>query len=281
MYESYWQLDCKPFENTADPRFYFPGEPQQSALLKLRYAIENRRGAAALCGASGTGKSLVARMLRENLGQQYQPQVHLVFPQMQTDELLVYLADQLEGGGAGDAFDARPTGDRPSVRRSIERIERTLAENAQAERHALVIIDEAHLLEHPETFEALRLLLNFQPNDRTPLTLLLCGQTVLLPMLERTPSLEERLAVKSLLRPFSEHETGQYVAHRLRKAGADRTIFAADSVPTLHALTGGIARRINRLCDLALLIGFAEERSEITADHLEAVAGELVAVAPE
>ena len=58
MYETYWQLDQKPFENAADTRFFFPGETHQSALLKLRYAVENRRGGALLTGAAGTGKNL-------------------------------------------------------------------------------------------------------------------------------------------------------------------------------------------------------------------------------
>jgi len=97
MYETYWQLDQKPFENYADPRFYYPGESPQGALLKLRYAVENRRGGALLAGASGTGKTLILTMLRGLLGEIYTPFVHLVFPQMSTADLLGYLADALEG----------------------------------------------------------------------------------------------------------------------------------------------------------------------------------------
>ena len=101
MYESYWQLDQKPFENTADPRFYFPGETHQAALLKLRYAVENRRGGALLCGAAGTGKTFILSMLRESLGESYTPFIHLVYPQMSPAELLAYLADEFDGGGNG------------------------------------------------------------------------------------------------------------------------------------------------------------------------------------
>ena len=67
MYESYWRLTRKPFENAADPRFYYPAESHQAALLKLRYAIENRRGAALLAGPSGSGKTLLTTMLRGTL----------------------------------------------------------------------------------------------------------------------------------------------------------------------------------------------------------------------
>ena len=273
MYESYWHLNQKPFENAADPRFYYPGESHQAALLKLRYAIENRRGGALLAGESGSGKTLVAHMLRQMLGEGFAPFVHLVFPQMPSAELLAYLADELDG--------SENAATNSSVRHSIRRIERFLAANTEAGRHAVVVVDEAHLLEDAEMLETLRLLLNFETAGRPGLTLLLAGQTGLLPTLERMPQLEERLGVKCLLRPFTEQETADYVAHRLKVAGAEDTIFEPDALPALHALTHGVARRINRLCDLTLLIGFAEERRTITAAGFEAVCQELVAVVPE
>ena len=60
-----------------------------------------------------------------------------------------------------------------------------------------------------------------------------------------------------------------------------RPIFEPEALSTLHGLTHGVARQINRLCDLTLLIGFAEERETITSDHFESVCQELVAVVPE
>ena len=139
--------------------------------------------------------------------------MHLVFPQMSTAELLAYLADELEG--------ADPAAATAGVQASIRRIERFLAANSQQGRHAVLVIDEAHLLDSVHTFEALRLLLNFEPGGTPALTLLLVGQPAILPTLDRMPQWEERLGVKCLLRPFSESETAAYVEHRLRVAGAD------------------------------------------------------------
>jgi type II secretory pathway predicted ATPase ExeA len=272
MYESYWQLKQKPFEQTADPRFYFPGESHQAALLKLRYAIENHRGGALLSGASGTGKTLLVNLLRTTLGPAFAPTVHLVFPQMSTTALLTYLADELDGGHTPAAS---------CTHVSIHRIERFLAENTRSGRHAVVVVDEAHLIQDSQTWEALRLLLNFESEGQPCLTLLLTGQTAILPCLSRLPQLEERLGVKCLLRPFGQQETADYVAHRLKVAGAVRPVFVPEALETLHELTHGIARQINRLCDLALLIGFAEERQTLNSAHLEAVCQELVAVMPE
>jgi type II secretory pathway predicted ATPase ExeA len=273
MYESYWQLEQKPFENSVDPRFYYPGESPQAALLKLRYAVENHRGGALLAGVSGTGKTLVVAMLRGLMGEGCTPFVHLVFPQMGTADLLGYLAD---------ALDASPvSAENPGVQMSIRRIEDFLTKNARTGRHAVIVIDESHILNRQDTWEALRLLMNFEVDGRPALSLLLSGQTAILPMLDRMPQFDERLGVKCLLRPFNTEETAAYVTHRLKIAGAKKTIIELNAFPTLHELTGGIPRRINRLCDLALLIGYAEERKTIDAAHFESVSQELVTIAPE
>jgi len=273
MYESYWQLTQKPFDNGDDSRFYFPDESHQGALLKLRYVVENRRGAALLTGAAGLGKTLLANMLGRALDESFTPLAHAVFPQMATNELLCYLADELAGPDAA--------GETPGLSRSVRRIEKFLVENAKAGRHAVLAVDEAHLIESAESFEAIRLLLNFETDGQPAMTLLLIGQTSLLPALDRMPQLEERLAVKCLLRPFTAQETADYVTHRLQAAGTARTIFEPDALKTLHMLTHGVARQINRLCDLALLVGFAEERQTLSAANLELVCRELVEVVPE
>lgn len=277
MYESYWQLDRRPFENSSDPQFYYPGESHQGAMLKLRYAIENRQGAALLCGASGCGKTLLVRQLQQQLRDQCRPIVHLVFPQMPTESLLAYLADELAGsqGTANANFAVAP------IEQSVRRIQTALAQNANEGHRALIAIDEAHLIDDTHTFEALRLLLNFEVNSQPVFTLLLVGQPGLLTQFERMPAFEERLGVKSLLKPFSVDETAAYVNFRLQAAGTKQTIFVPDSMETLHELSHGLARQINRLCDLALLVGFAEERRSIGAEQLEAVAEELITVTPE
>ena len=231
--------------------------------------------AAARCcaGPSGSGKTMLTAMLRGELDENTAPFVHVVFPQMPAGELLAYLADEFDGEMAA--------GEKSDTARSVRRIERFLTANAEKGRHAVVAIDESHLLDGAEAFEALRLLMNFEHNGVPSLTLLLVGQPSLLPTINRMPQWEERLSVKCLLRPFNEPETAGYVDHRLRVAGAARPLVEPDAVPTLQELTNGIARRINRLCDLALLVGYAEEQPSLDAGHFETVSRELVAVSPD
>jgi len=272
MYTAYWRLKRRPFDSDCDPAFYYPGESHQAALLKLRYVVENRQGGGVLAGPAGSGKTLLLAMLRAMLAERLGPWVHLVYPQMPSHELLAWLAGQLTGSSPPTSL---------SIAQSLGQIEQSLHDHARQGRHAVLVIDEAHLLDDADVLEALRLLMNFQWEGRGCLTLLLAGQVRLLPLLDRTPPLEERLAVRCLLRPFNEAETAAYVAHRLRVAGCDRPVFDAEALGTLHYLSAGIARRINRLCDLALLIGFAEEQGSISSAHLEAISQELAAVVPE
>ena len=282
MYEAYWQLQKKPFECGADPASYYPSEGHQAALLKLRYAIESRSGGALLAGGPGSGKTLLVRMLAERLPQSFAPFVHLVFPQMSTGELLAYLATQLGAATAASDREVSTLARAPSsVDDSIQRIQRCLGDNAKDDRHAVLVVDEAHLLEGQRTFEALRLLMNFEVAARPALTVLLVGQTSLLPLVERLPQLDERLGVKCLLGAMSVEETMSYVQHRLALAGAARPIFSPSALEAIHRHARGLPRRINRLCDLALLIGFAEDRQSIGEAEIEAVSEELVTVAPE
>ena len=273
MYEQYWQIDRKPFDNASDPAFYYPAEPHQGALLKLRYAVESRRSAALLAGPAGLGKTMLVQQLRQQLSEQFVPFAHLVFPQMPADQLLAFLASEL---GAVSGHEAGMT-----IDGTVQAIERFLVQNSRQGRHAVVVVDEAHLLQDPETLEVLRLLLNFEVDGHSAMTLLLVGQTSLLPLLDRRPNFEQRVDVKCLLRLLDLEETVSYVNHRLVAAGAKRAIFEDEALETLFQLTHGTPRAINRLCDLALLIGFAEELPAIGAAQIEAVCDELVAVSPE
>jgi type II secretory pathway predicted ATPase ExeA len=271
MYLNYWQLAAKPFEPGAEGNEFFPCESHEAAMLKLRYAVENRRGAVLLAGPAGVGKTMLVRRFCRELGAAYRPQAHLVFPQMSSRDLLAYLAEQL---GAPTAESPRYT-----MEESVRRLETLLAHNSNQNQHAVVVIDEAHLLEDCGALETLRLLLNFESAGQPALTLIILGQMGLISAIGRMPSLEQRLAVKALVRSFTADETGDYVRHRLRVAGATRDIFTSDAIEALHYLGHGTARQINRLCDLALLVGYADSLPRLTAKEIEAVSEELVTIA--
>lgn len=270
MYQTYWQLNEKPFESTADARFFYPGEAHQGAMLKLRYAVENRRAGALLVGAAGLGKTLSADRVLAQMPEQFAPRRYVVFPSMTSEQLLAYLAEELAGHASA--------GPPEPVASNVRRIERMLAENAKAGRHAVIVVDEAHLLEQAGSLDTIRLLLNFQTAGRPNLTLVLVAQPSILPALERMPDLEQRLGVKCLLKPLTAEETIGYVNFRMTAAGATRDVFEPEALEAVHYLSRGVPRRIDRLCDLSLLVGFAEEQATISAVQIEAVSEELITV---
>jgi general secretion pathway protein A len=271
MYLEYWQLASRPFESIVDRGSFFASGIHEGALSKLRYAVENQRGAVLLAGPAGSGKTTLIQLLRQDLDKRFAPFAHLVFPQMSSRDLLVYLAEQL---GAPPADPPRHT-----IEESISRIEFVLQRGAEQGLHAVVAVDEGHLLEDCGLLETMRLLLNFESAGRPTLTLLLVGQMGLVSAVGRLPSLEERVSVKMLLRSFVVEETAAYVRHRLAAAGALREIFTPDAIEAVHYLSHGVARQINRLGDLALLVGFADRLPKISATEIEAVSEELIAVA--
>jgi type II secretory pathway predicted ATPase ExeA len=267
MYEAYWQLEARPFDHAADARFYYPGESQQGALLKLRYALEMRQPAALLAGPAGVGKTALVQSLLRKCSEALSPRLQIVYPQLDSVQLLAYLAAELAPGSPLRV---------DSPEQNLRLLERTLVENSRAGKHALIIIDEAHLLANSGGLETVRLLLNLQRDGAPVATLMLIGQTGLLVAVERMPSLEERIAVKCLLRRLTQTETMAYVQHRLQAAGATKPIFSDAALEAVHQHALGVPRRINRLCDLALLVGFAEEAGSIEAAQVDAISEELV-----
>lgn len=267
MYEEYWQLETKPFEPAANPQFLFPCGAHQAAIHKLRYAIESRRPAALLVGPAGIGKTLAWQNLAVQLDGALGSHAHLIFPLMTPRDMLTYVGHELG---------ISPTNGQPTLEESIRNLESMLIANREHGKLAVLAVDEAHLLEDAGLLDTLRLLMNLCIGGEPLFTLLLIGQTPALGMMERYNNLDERLEMKVQLKAFTYEETAGYIEHRLVIAGASRPLFTSQALEVAHQLSGGIPRKINRLCDLALMVGFAAGDVEIDAPQLQAVNNELV-----
>ena len=269
MYRSYWGLSRPPFPAGPDTGGFVTCYPHRAALLKLRHTIEAGLGAAALIGEIGTGKTTVVTRLGEELSETFEPFVHVVFPLLNTAELIAWMAVEL----GADQHLLETADDGADVALRVMRDQ--LTKWSGRDRHPVLVIDEAHVLNNSSTLEVLTLLLNFRNPPRIDFTLLLIGHTSLAGLLSRVPQLSDRLSLVSQLPPLSQSETADYVSGRLAAAGCTRTPFAPDALATLHALSGGTPRAIGRLCDLALLVGYADGLDTIRGDHIHDVALEL------
>ena len=275
MYEPYWGLKSSPFRNDCDARFFFRSRGHQAALLKLRYLIEHDHGGGVLVGDCGLGKTYLTQLLSRELPDTAGPIVRIVFPQLSAFELLAYLAAEL---GAEDAELAYEEG---RLDRVLRQIVRQLKKHVERGKQPVLIIDDSHLVEDFRVFQALQQLLNFQHHKpQVAFSLILVGEPIVLGRLRRLTQLNERLGIKSSLQPLTIEETHRYVHHRLNIAGSQAEIFDESAIAELHAASAGIPRRINRLCDLALLVGYADKIETISARQIEAVAEELTTVVP-
>lgn len=252
MYEAHFGLNRRPFVETADPAVSVGLPSREAVSRRVRYGLEHGQGAALIFGPHGSGKTQLARVLAQEIRA---PSAHLTFPAMPAPELLGYLADELdadpEPGAKADP--ATPTAS------ALRRLRRRLSSGALRGERPLLVVDEAHLIDDPASFEALRALLNFATLGPPDLMLLLVGGPELL--LRLPPGLADRLTARCLLGPLTESESASYIHGRLAFAGASEPLFSSEAVATLHHAAGGLPRRLNRLADLALLIAYAEDLS--------------------
>ncbi len=253
MYEAYWGLKRKPFENTPDPEFLYHSSQHEEALARLLYAVTERKGAAILTGVFGCGKTVLGQTLLKELSEDRYRIAFINYPMLSHLEFLLAVAKSL---GASDL----PTNRQEVlVNLVLDKLNNTLLNNVRDGKDSIVIIDEAHIIEDALIFESLRLLLNFQLPDRFLLTLLLVGQPELKGKIDRVPQLKQRLSIRYHLQNLDFQETQEYIRHRCRVAGREDAPFSDTSIGLIYSASSGIPREINNICDLCLVIGMGEK----------------------
>lgn len=261
MYLSYWGLADKPFQNTSDPKFLCMSPQHEEALSRLRYAVEDYKACAVLTGVFGSGKTLLTQALIDGLPPDQYKTAYIFNPQLNPVELIREIIYQL---GVHDQLPESKTD-------ILHRLSDILNDNYSESRHTVIIVDEAHLIEDRLILEELRLLLNFQKKDKSLLTLILVGQPELREKLLHMKPFDQRISIRFHLKGLKPEETRAYIHHRLQVAGAAREIFDEGACAAIHDSTGGIPRRINQICDLALLTGYGAGASMVTADIVKEV----------
>lgn len=265
MYEAYWQLAQKPFENTPDPRFIYYTHQHREALARLIYVARERKGAALLTGEYGSGKTLLSRVLWEELQQEHKyASVFILNPRLTGIEFIQEIVYQLSG--------TQPAPNKIELFHTLHKI---FFANHNAGKHTILMIDEAQAIENKEIFEELRLLLNFQLEQAFLLTIILLGQPELRTIVSEMPQLSQRMFVRYHLRALNEEETKSYIEHRLSVAKAPRPLFSQDALKDIYSFSEGIPRRINNLCDLALLVAFGNKLKEVDKQTIANIGDDL------
>lgn len=256
MYKDHFGLREAPFRITPHTGRFFSGAQRGAMLDALRYAIQHEEGIIRVTGEVGTGKTMLCRMLLEQLPEQVQT-IYIANPSLAPQALLEVLREEL----------GIPDDKQGSLLRSIEN---KLIDLHAAGQKVVAIIDEAHAMPR-ESLEQIRLLSNLETATHKLLQIALFGQPELNEMLAEPGmrSLRERITQSFELQPLAQLDIAAYLDFRLRAAGyKGPALFADAHLGILARASRGLTRRINILADKALLAAFAENTHTITQDHI-------------
>lgn len=270
MYAAYFGLKQEPFSIAPDPRLLFMSERHREALAHLLYGVQGGGGFVLLTGEIGTGKTTVCRSFLE----QVPPHCNLAYifnPKLTVLELLETVCHEF-------GVEVHPPVHRPAtVKDYLDPLNAFLLQAHAAGRNNVLVIDEAQNLD-ADVLEQLRLLTNLETGERKLLQIILIGQPELREMLAR-PELEQlaqRVIARYHLQALGPEESELYVRHRLEVCGLERPLpFDRAALKRVHAATGGVPRRINLLCDRALLGAYANGDSQVNRRIVNEAAAEV------
>jgi len=267
MYESYWGLKEQPFDNSPNPKFFYLSPEHEEALVRLMYAVRQRKGCALLTGEYGCGKTTLSRALIQQVEAERYEIGLLTNPSWTATDFLREMLYQL-------GIESQGT----TKTELLHQLNDVFYRNFQAGRDTVIIVDEAQLIDDDAVFEELRLLLNFQTDDRFLVTLLLIGSPELGAKVRRLKQLDQRIAIRYHLNTLDDAHTSAYIAHRLQMAGQSGRIFSDAAVKLIFDFTRGTPREINNLCDVALLVGYTKRAKDIGEKTVAEVIKDMVGI---
>jgi general secretion pathway protein A len=260
VYESHWGLRAAPFQNVPDPNFFFLSDQHREGLARLLYTVRHNKGAALLIGDVGCGKTTLSRAFIVQLAEEKYDIGLITNPSLPGNDFLEEIDLQL-------GIIPSSTSKVAMLRALNERLLKNLEEG----KDTVLIVDEAHAISDPAVFEELRMLLNFQLNDRFLLSLILMAQPEIKDVVSRIRQLDQRIAIRYTLRPLDQKETARYIGFRLERAGASRPLFTEEALAFVWEHSLGVPRSINTLCDLCLLDGYASGASTVDGTTVKRV----------
>jgi type II secretory pathway predicted ATPase ExeA len=261
-YLDYFELSTEPFSNAPVSRFYYNSAQHSQALTRLMHAVHYMKGLSILVGDIGAGKTTLARRMLDSLPEsEYEAALLVIIHSgITANWLLRRIALQL---GVES-----PAQEKLAL---LSQLYQRLLQIYESGKKAVVLIDEAQMLETREIMEEFRGLLNLEVPERKLISFVFFGLPEIEQNLKLDPPLAQRVALRYKLEPFSLESTDAYIKHRLRLAGCPRMPFGAEAVETIHRLSGGTPRVINTLCDNALFEAFLARQENIDSALMEQI----------
>jgi general secretion pathway protein A len=262
MYLDYFGLGREPFHITPDPDFLFLSPSHKEAFATVVYGVEQRKGFVSLIGEVGTGKTTVLRAFLRRVENTSVRPVYLFNPELTFDELLRLVIRELGAEVEGT-----------TTQELLDRLNWVLIEAYKANKNVALIVDEAQNIP-VDTLERLRMLSNLETSSDKLIQIVLVGQPELQQKLDlhQLRQLQQRIAVRATINPLSRIEGLQYIQYRLHTAGCIRSdVFSQGALRAIVRRAKGNPRRINVLCDNALIAAFGSGEYSVLAKTVRAV----------
>jgi len=260
MYEEFYGLSERPFSIQPDPDFLYLTRRHSLAYSMMEYSVHNRAALSVICGEIGCGKTTLIQHLLNQLGKDVT--VGLI------NNTHRDIANLLEWIMLSFGL---PYDDTSQVARYAKFQQFLIAEYA-AGRRVLLIVDEAQNLT-PEALESLRMLSNINAGKDQLLQIMLVGQPQLKELLQR-PELRQvaqRVSAHFFIPPLDPPEVERYIRARLKHVGREAPLFTLKACMRIAEASKGVPRRINILCDTALVYGFSAGLEWIDDELIEEV----------
>jgi general secretion pathway protein A len=267
MYERHYGLSEKPFEIAPDPKFLFLNSNYRELLASLIYGVTERKGLITLVGEVGTGKTLMLNALKERLDASVKVAT-IVNPDLTFRQMLNMILSDL------DIYRGSKT---ISVENGLQRLQHFAREQFESSGNVVVIVDEAQSL-RSKTMESLRMLSNIETASAKLIQLIFSGQTELDRKLKKPEwrQLVQRISIKRRSTQLTYAECREYIRHRLAVAGRNGSSpFSDNAQKAIFEWSEGIPRKINILCDNALLTGYGLRRETIGREIVEEAVSDL------
>ena len=260
MYETYFGLSRRPFSSVPRAEDYFPAAAIEAARQTLLRCVERAEGVGIAVGPSGTGKTLLCRMLARHLKTSFQVAVlfsgRLVSARALLQAILYELGQPYRGMDEGE------------LRLALTDY---LTSNDDARDGMVLVVDEAHTLSL-RLMEEIRMIANLVAEGRPLVRPVLVGGAALEERLSspKLDSFNQRVVARCYLEAFDRSETQQYIHAQLRAADAAvEKIISPEACQAVHRATDGIPRLVNQLCNHAMVLAFADGRRAIDRACIE------------
>ena len=264
-YLQHYNLDKAPFGLSPDPEFVYWSKQHARAKAYMESTIWLSDGFVVITGEIGSGKTT---LLQSFLNELEDDVVYAVVSQTQLNATQFLQAVLTEFGF------------KPFNKKKVELLDMLnmfLIEQYSAGKKVILIVDEAQNL-GAKVLEEIRLLSGIETSAEKVLRIILAGQPELKDTLDgaRLKQLVQRVRLRFHLGALNATEMKEYILHRLNVAGReDADLFDDSCFPVIYRYSGGVPRLVNTICDSALLVGFADEKEQLTGEDIEATAAEL------